>query len=151
MSYFSGARYAIANMLIVLPNALQGAMIGAFLYVLLLSIVRRHWIAAVLVVLFVCSVILSEAGTQGAWQTIVFATIAGVTTVLVFLRFGLLALATALSVNQILMIVPLTLDLSQPHATVSSLALLAVAGLATWAFHISRAGEGMFRRLLSPA
>jgi hypothetical protein len=149
MSYFSGTRYAVANMLVVLPNALQSAMVGAFLFVVLLAIVRRQWIAAMLVLLFVCSVILSEMGTA-AWPALVVGVVAGGATVAVFLRFGLLALATALAVNQILQVVPLTLDLTQPHAAVSSLALLAVAGLAVWAFYISRAGEGMFRRLLAP-
>ena len=151
MAYFVGARYAISNILIVLPNAIQGAMIGAFLYVVLLSIVRRHWIAGGLVLLFVCGVILAEAGEDFVWMTAAFAGIAGVTTVVVFLRFGLLALATALSVNQILQVVPLTLDFTQPHGVASALALLAVGGLAVWSFYTSRAGEGLFRRILSPA
>ena len=150
MAYFAGARFSIANMLVVLPTALQSAMIGAFLYVVLLSIVRRHWIAGGIVLLFVCSILLSEIGIL-RWQALTFGLLAGVVAVVVFLRFGLLAIATALAVNQILLIVPLTLDLSQRHATVSSLALIVVAGLATGAFVISRAGEGIFRRLLSPA
>jgi serine/threonine-protein kinase len=37
MAYFIGARYAIADIVRVLANALQGAMIGAFMYVLLLA------------------------------------------------------------------------------------------------------------------
>ena len=118
-------------------------MIGAFLYVVLLSIVRRTWIAGGLVLLFVCSVIVAEAGDDPVWMTVAFAGIAGVTTVVVFLRFGLLALATALSVNQILQIVPLTLDLTQPHGAASALAIATVGGLAAWAFSTSRAGEGM--------
>jgi hypothetical protein len=150
MAYFLGTRYALSSMLLVLPNAIQGAMIGAFLYVVLLSIVRRTWIAGGLVLLFVCSVILAEAGDDSVWMTMAFAGIAGVTTVVVFLRFGLLALATALSVNQILQVVPLTLDLTQPHGAASALALATVGGLGAWAFYISRAGEGMFRRFFSP-
>lgn len=151
MSYFVGARYAIADMLLVLPNALQSAMIGSFLYVVLLSIVRRQWIAAPLVLLFVCSVIVAELGADAVWLSIGFGSLVGVVAVVVFLRFGLLALATALAVNNVLQVVPLTNDFTQPHAGVSTLALLLVAALAAWAFYTSRAADGLFRRFALPA
>ena len=75
----------------------------------------------------------------------------GVVTMVVFVRFGLLAFATALYVSQALTIVPLTIDFSRPHAGVSTLALLMIASLAVYAFHVSRAGEGMLRRLMPQA
>jgi hypothetical protein len=151
MNYFISARYAIANILRVLPNALQSAMLGTFMYVVLLAVVRRRWIAATLVLLFIAGVILAEANSHHVWLVLALAVVIGGVTMFVFLRFGLLTLATALYVLQVLNAVPLTLDLSQPHAGVSTLALLIVAGMAIYAFHISRAGEGMFRRLLPPA
>jgi hypothetical protein len=150
MQYFVGARFAISNMVRVLPNALQAAMLGTFLYVVLLALVRRQWIAAALVLLFVCGIILAEAAGEDVWLALAFAAVLGVVTMMVFLRFGLLALATALYVNQVLNVVPLTVDLSRPHAGVSTLALVIVAAMALYAFHISRAGEGMFRRLVPP-
>jgi serine/threonine-protein kinase len=150
MQYFIGARFAIANMVRILPNALQTAMLGTFMYVVLLAIVRRPWIAVTLVFLFVCMLILTEAGDDSIWLALALATVLGVVTMFVFLRFGLLALASALYVTQVLDAVPLTIDLSRPHAGVSTLALGIVAALAIYAFSISRAGEGMFRRLLPP-
>ncbi len=151
MGYFIAARYAIATMLRILPNALQSAMLGTFMYVVLLAIVRRRWIAAALVLAFICAVILAEADSHHLWVVLTLAVVVSAVTMFVFLRYGLLTLATAFLVMQILNSVPLTLDLSRPHAGVSALALAIVAGLAVYAFHVSRAGDGLLRRLLPQA
>jgi eukaryotic-like serine/threonine-protein kinase len=148
MSYFVGARYAISHMIRVLPNALQGAMLAAFFYVVLLAIVRRQWIAATVVLGFVCAIILAEAGSSRVWLTLALAIVLGVVTVFVFLRYGLLALATALCVNQVLHVVPLTIDPSRPHAGSAAVAMLIVVALAVYGFRVSRAGDGLMRRLL---
>lgn len=66
----------------------------------------------------------------------------------VFVRFGLLALAAALAANQALHVAPLTLDLTRPSALASTLCILTVVTVALYAFHASRAGVGLFRRLL---
>jgi hypothetical protein len=147
MLYFVAARSAIGVMLRVLPNALQSAMLGTFMYVVLLALVRRRWLAAALVMAFICAVVLAEAGSQHVWIVFALAVVLSAVTIFVFLRFGLLTLATAFLVMQILNRVPLTLDLSRPHAGVSSLALLVVAGISLYAFHVSRAGEGLLKRL----
>jgi hypothetical protein len=146
MLYFIGARYAISSVLRVLPNSLQSAMLGTFMYVVLLAIVRRQWIAATLVLVFVCGVILAEAGGDSIWRSLALAAVLGVVTMFVFLRFGVLALALAFYVNQVLNVVPLTIDLTRPHAGISTLALLIVAAMALYGYYVSRAGEGLLRR-----
>jgi hypothetical protein len=151
MGYFIGARYALADMLRVLPNALQSAMLGTFMYVVLLAIVRRRWMAAALVLAFICGVILSETDSHHVWIILTLAVILSAVTIFVFLRFGLLTLATAFLVMQVLNTGPVTLDLSRPHAGISSLALLLVAALAVYGFHVSRAGDGLLRRLIPQA
>jgi hypothetical protein len=100
---------------------------------------------------FICGVILAESDLHHPWIVLSIAAVLSAVTIFIFLRFGLLTLATALYVMQILNTVPLTLDLSRPHAGVSSLALLIVAGVAAYAFHVTRAGEGLLRRLLPQA
>ena len=151
MDYFLGARYALSRMVRVLPNALQGAMLGTFFYVVLLAIVRRQWIAATVVLLFVTGLILAEAGEDSLWLTVTLAAVVGSVASFVFLRFGLLALATALYVNHVLHSVPLTADFTRPHAGISSVAILLVAALAVYAFHASGAGAGVLRRLVNTA
>ena len=149
MGYFMGTRYALSGLLRVIPNALQGAMLGAFLYVVVLALVRRQWAAWAVVLLVLGGVIFAEEGASGVWVPLVFAVMLGTVILGVFVRFGLLALAMALFVNQALQSVPLTLDLAQPHAAVSMLALGGVAALALGALYTSRAAEGTFRRLLA--
>jgi serine/threonine-protein kinase len=151
MDYFVGARYAIADLIRLVPNALQSAMLGTFFYVIALAIVRRRWIAATLVLAVVSGLVLAEVGGDAIWLSVGTAAVLGGVTMFVFVRFGLLAFATALYVSLVLSIVPLTLNPSRPHASVSMLALLVVATLAVYAFHVSRAGEGMLRRLLPQA
>jgi hypothetical protein len=151
MQYLVGARYAIANMLRMLPNALQSAMIGAFLYIVLFAIVRRHWIAGTLVLAMLCGIIFAEAGGERVWLSLLVVAVAGPVTIIVFLRFGLFAIATALWVNQLLQIIPLTADPSRPHAGVSALAMPIVMATAAYAFHVSRAGDGLLRRLVPQA
>jgi serine/threonine-protein kinase len=151
MQYFIGARYAIARMLGTMPNALQNAMLGTFMYVVLLAIVKRRWIAATLVLIFVCGVILAEAGADNVWFMLTLAAVLGGVTIFVFLRFGLLAIASALYVNQVLHLVPLTIDPTRPHGGIALLAMLVVAALGAYAFYISRAGDRLFRGLLPAA
>ena len=150
MAYFVGSRYAIADMLRVVANALQGAMLGTFMYVILRAIVRRQWLAATLVLVFLCGLFVADLDVRSIWFAFGRAALLGALLMIVFLRFGLLALASALYVNALLRSVPLTIDLSRPHAGVSTLAILLVAALALSAFRISGAGQGMFRRLFAP-
>jgi serine/threonine-protein kinase len=148
MSYFLGARFVVANMLMMLPNALQGAMLGTFMYVVLLAIVRRRWIAGTVVTLFVSAVVMAEGDGGNVWLTAVLAAVLGLGMMFVFLRYGLLAIASTLYVNQVLHLVPLTTDLSRPHAAVSTFAMLAVLALALYGFSVTGAGERLFRRLV---
>ncbi|HEV3484958.1 MAG TPA: hypothetical protein VG106_06100, partial [Vicinamibacterales bacterium] len=149
MAYFMGGRYAIADMLRVLANALQNAMLGTFTFVIVLAIVRRQWLAATLVLVLVCGLIVADADIRNIWFAVGRVAVLGALLIAVFLRFGLLALASALYVNAVLHAVPLTIDLSRPHAGVSTVAILLVAALAVYGFRVSGAGAGMFRRLFA--
>ena len=57
-------------------------------------------------------------------------------------------MAAALMINQAFFIVPLTADLTKPHAIVSTLTIVTLMAVAAYAFHISKAGDGLFKRLL---
>jgi hypothetical protein len=66
----------------------------------------------------------------------------------VFMRYGLFAFTVTMLTNQILANMPLTADLSRPNATIAVVTLLLVAAAAVYAFHVSRAGEGLLKRLV---
>ena len=144
-----GARYAVSGILRTLPNALQSAMVGTFAYVMLLALVRDRKVAAAGIMLLLALVIVAEdGGSIRSLGVVTLALLLAVPFIFVFLRFGLLALAAALMTNQVLQIVPLTADPTKPHAAVSALAIAVLVALAGYAFHTSRAGEGLFKRLM---
>jgi tRNA A-37 threonylcarbamoyl transferase component Bud32 len=149
LTYFLGLRFPVSSVIRVIPNALQTAMVVAFLYVLLLSIVRRPPIAWAIMIITIGGVIFAEDGGTNVWFPLIFGAILGSVVLFAFVRFGLLTLATTFFVNQVLHSVPVTLDLSQPHAAASVLVLTVVGGLALGALYTSRAASGLFKHLLA--
>jgi hypothetical protein len=150
-AYLLGAQHSVSWLLRVLPNALQIAMIGTFMYVVLLAIARRRSVAIGILAALFSAVVVSEGGDEKLWVTVLFAAMLVIPLLYAFIRYGLLALATSMAVNQALQIAPLTLDLTKPHALASSMAIILVGGLAAYAFYISRAGGGMLRRFVPSA
>jgi hypothetical protein len=150
VNYLLGFRYTLSTMLRLIPNALQTAMLATFAYVVMLTIVRRRWIATALVLALLGGIIVAESGDDPVWTALVFAALIGGPAMFVFQRYGLLAIATGLLANFLIKSVPLTTDLTRPHAGAASFAILLLCAAAVYAFSISRAGEGMFRRLVPP-
>ena len=66
----------------------------------------------------------------------------------VLLYSGLLSLAVAFLVSQVLNNAPLTLDLSAPHASGALWAMFLVVGLTLFGYYASRKGQPLFGRLL---
>jgi hypothetical protein len=149
LTYLLGLRFPVSSIVRVVPNALQTAMVVAFLYVLLLAVVRRQWIAWTIMIVTIGGVIFAEDGGQNFWFPLVLGAVLGSVVLFAFVRFGLLTLATTFLVNQMLHSVPVTLDLSQPHAAASTLALALVGGVALAALYTSRAADGLFKRILA--
>ncbi len=151
VNYLLGFRYVLSTMLRRIPNALQTAMLATFAYVVILTIVRRRWIATALVLALLVGIIVAESGDEPVWTALLFAALIGGPAMFVFQRYGLLAVATGLLVDFLIRSVPLTTDLTRPHAGAASFAMLLLFGAAIYAFSVSRAGEGMLRRLVPPA
>jgi serine/threonine-protein kinase len=149
VQFLLGARYAVSGILRTLPNSLQAAMMGTFAYVMLLAIVRSRRVAAAGIMLLLTLVILVEdGGSLRSFGVVILALVLAAPFIYVFLRFGLLATAVALMTNQMLQIVPLTADPTKPHAAVSAMAFALLVVGAGYAFHTSKAGEGLFKRLM---
>jgi tRNA A-37 threonylcarbamoyl transferase component Bud32 len=148
VNYLFGNRYTIGAMLLTFPNALQVAMIGTFLFVLLLALVRRRSVAAAIVGVPFGGLIVFATSQAGLLVGILFAVASVGTVIFVFLRYGLVGIAVTLMTTQALNIVPITADLTKPHALGSATVLITVVAVAVYAFRISGAGNGMFRRLV---
>lgn len=68
-----GARHTLSWLLRILPNALQGAMVATFAYVVLLALVRSRLITIGIISLLFIGVVLSEGSADELWATVVFA------------------------------------------------------------------------------
>jgi hypothetical protein len=145
--YLLGAQHAISLLLQLVPNALQVSMVGTFAYVMLRALTGRDWIATFIAVALFSAVVMAEE-SDAKWAGLVLGLALSGPVLFVFLRYGLLSLASLLLVNQALNAVPLTADLSRSHAGVSAITALLIVAVAAHAFHASRAGDGLLRRFL---
>jgi hypothetical protein len=117
------------------------------LYVVLRRLLRRPWLAAVLVMTLLALVIGAENGVDDrAALAIVVAM--GVLMLLPLVRFGLLPFAVSFFSRQVLVDCTLTSDLGAWYATPTWIVGGTIVGLAILAFKHSRAGVPTFGRLL---
>jgi serine/threonine-protein kinase len=125
-------------------SAVLFAMVYLFMLVLFRVILRTSWLAVPVWCLLVGLPVL---GQHPAVEVFAGATRALVL-LLVLTRGGLLALATALFYMFILFEMPFTLDFSAWYAPRALPVVVALAGLALFAFHTSLAGKPLFGRAL---
>ena len=136
------------------PRAVAGHLIGAsavsmlialgfaLLFFLLRAVLRKEWLAAGAFVLFVTlTVVLLAQG--GGLIAAAFGLVKAAALILVFLRFGLLALIFCNYFAHFLEF-PLTTDSSAWYAGTSLFLLLVLASIAVYGFRIALAGHPMF-------
>jgi serine/threonine-protein kinase len=150
-THLFGVRHGLSMLLRIVPNALQSTMVATFLYVVLLGLIRSRAITLGVIGAIFIAVIFSEDSGEEPWLTLLFGGLLVGPVLYLFVRFGLLALVAALVTNQALKVVPLTLDLTRPYAGTSVLCVAVVLAASAYAFYISRAGDGLFRRLMPQA
>ena len=104
-------------------------------------VVRRDWLA---VVLFTAVFTQINTTINDGVMTYVFVAMVQMVSVLVVLRFGLLAMMTAQLVQQALIKFPVTTSLSEWYAPSGLVGLGIALGLAVVAFYISLGGQSLF-------
>lgn len=149
LQYLNGVPSVLAQWLNVMIGALQGALAVALIFLVLRLFLRRPRLA--LITGFLVLIVLMNGGTfiSGNWFDR-FNNL-GFTILITFVihRFGLLAMATALFVDNIMTDVPLTTNLSAWWSTPTTLSLALLIGLAAFAYYAARAGQPLFGRVLS--
>ena len=130
---------AVASHLANPAVAMFFALAIAMLYFLLRAVLRKEWLAASAFVLFFAVPSFLDGGPiSGA-----FALVVAAAEILVFLRFGLLALVFSNIFGHSLQF-PLTADPSAWYAGTSLFLLVVLAGVAVYGFVIALAGRPMF-------
>jgi hypothetical protein len=147
---FAGIRYAVAWLLVQTQNAVVLSMVILVVLLLARLMLRRTWAAIGVVLLLSAglSLIMSMATTMPIgfriFASVTFTLIAGAMFICM-LRFGLLSVIGGLFLLNTLQWVPLTWDLSKWYAGAGLVSVVAVLGVAGWAFYISLAGQKLFR------
>jgi len=141
--YLIGGRYALGAWLFHIPGAIQGTLLFFFLLFVLRVLLRKEWLAGIVFVAIWAT--MKTLGSDYPWidgstWTLLYAVAA-----IVVFRFGFVALAVGLFVTDMLLNVPLTLDLSAWYAGNTLLPLLIIAGLAVWGFYSALAGQKLWK------
>ena len=147
---FAGIRYAIAWLLVQIQGAVVMSMV--ILVVLLLARLLLRRTSAAIGVVLLLSLLLSGIMSMATTMPIGFRVFGSVTFMLIagatfacMLRFGLLSVIAGLFLLNALRWAPLTWDLSERYAGAGLVSVVAVFGVAAWAFYISLAGQRLFR------
>jgi hypothetical protein len=112
-----------------------------FVFFLLRLLLRKEWLAAVaLVTLMTLPVLFAENPVSNAIGSVVIFGLA----LLILTRFGLLALAMALVLNNVLLAYPITGHLSAWYAEPTILVFVLILALALFSFYTSTAGKARF-------
>ncbi len=141
--YLTGGRQALGTWLAQIPQSIIVTLVFFFVLFGLKVVLRNDWVAAVaFVALYALPRGLSSSHMAIELPTwILIYAIA----VLVVVRFGLVPLAVGAFTVDMLLNVPLTLDVSAWYFANSFLALLSIAALATWGFYQSLGGAPIWR------
>jgi protein kinase-like protein len=134
-------------------GALQGALLIAFIFVVLRLVLRRGWLAAIGGTIAMMALVENGVALTGTWfDTALYTAIAGIITLAVY-RFGLLVMAVMYFTDNMATTVPLTLHASAWWATSSNLTIALLIGLACFGYDAARAGQpllGKIESMVSP-
>jgi serine/threonine-protein kinase len=150
VSWLEGVRLMLANVSALVFSATFNSLWITFGIVAVNLIVRRMWITAVVMTLFL---LVTSAGniaeSPAVWLALAVNVAVVVAIMFVIMKLGLLATIVMFFVNFILSSAVLTLDTTRWFFPTSATLLLMVASLAAYGFYASRAGEPLLgRRIL---
>ena len=148
LQFLIGTSSSVSTLLRMVPNALQNGMLTTLVFVVMLMLVKRAWLAAVIAGLMFGFLVTGEMGTDYLLANIGFAIAVTAVYMVTLLYFGLLAQTMAFLINFILGQGALTADFSKLYATTSIWLLLLVAGIALSGFYASRAGQPLLGTFL---
>ena len=141
--FLEGARVTASWWLSNVVGSILGTLIFFFILVILRVIVRNRWLAAALfIVIFTVPHILSS--DHPLIETPVWIIVYAIAAIAV-VRFGLIVLATATFLANVLLNLPFTLDFSDLYAASSLCVLLSFVALAAWGFYTSLAGQHLWK------
>jgi serine/threonine-protein kinase len=140
--YLMGGRMTLGSFVAQIPGAIQGTLLFFIILAALRSMLRNRWAAAAGFVVIFTS--LKALGSSHPVLEIVTAVPVYGIAAFSLVRFGLMSLAVAVFVANIMLNVPITLDFSRWYATTAMSVPVAVLALAVFAFYTALAGQKLF-------
>ncbi len=142
-NYFMGGRAVIGTWLWHLAMSLQVTLVFFFVMFILRVLLRKPWLAA-LAFVAVWTAIKTFDTHHLLLDIATFAAIYAIAAFVV-LRFGFVSLAVGAFVADLLVNIPITLDLSMWYMSGSLFVLATVCGLAVWGFYTSLGGQKVIK------
>jgi Protein kinase domain len=136
-----GARQAASFFLFRQAEAIFSAVIVMSFFVLLVSVLRRKWLAAVALGLVNIAAYLSGENLMVELPSALLSTVLFIVLVI---RFGLVSLAVSQLVSSLLSYSPITFDFSQWYAARGLFALALFVGIALYGFRIALGRRPVF-------
>jgi serine/threonine protein kinase len=141
--YLMGGRSTLGNWVQQIPGAIQGTLLFFIILIALRSLLRHPWAgAAGFVVIF--TTLKSIGSSHPPLEMTNGILIYGIAAFAV-VRFGLITLAIAVFVANILLNAPVTLDFSRWYATTAMTVPLGILGLGIWAFYTALGGQKLIK------
>jgi serine/threonine-protein kinase len=138
-----GLRQAIAAVAGIHVEELVAVLLGILMLLVMRLLLRRTWIALGVVIALTLALFNPGSGHPAPWLIglLVLATVHW----LVLFRFGLLPVVLGTTVGKVLLVLPLTYDLTAWYGYVTVVVLCVTVGVAVWGFWIALAGRPLFR------
>jgi serine/threonine-protein kinase len=136
-----GVRPALGALLFYILFFLLFSLLIFFLLFLLRLLVRKDWIAALIVVLVGAG---TNTSGEDAVPTFLAAAVIWISIVLVLKKFGLLALIVGFVVQNILSVFPTTSHMSRWYSSAGLAGIVVIALAAAYGFYTALAGQPLF-------
>lgn len=142
-AYLTGTREALSAWMSRIPETILTTFICFFALFILRVVLRRNWLAGTIFAAIFATI--ASLGSDRFFLTaIALVLVFGIIAFLIF-RVGVVALATAIFVNNLIGNVPFTLDSSVWYFPNTLFPLLSVVALAIWGFYTALAGQKLWK------
>jgi hypothetical protein len=138
-----GGRSTLGALLTQIPGAIQGTLVFFIILIALRSLLRHPWAgAAGFVVIFTT---LKSLGSSHPLLEMTNGVLIYGIAAFALVRFGLITLAVAVFVANIMLNVPVTFDFSRWYASSAMTVPLGVLVLGIWGFYTALGGQKLFK------
>ena len=141
--YLMDGRSTLGALLTQIPGAIQGTLVFFILLIALRSLLRNPWAGAAGFVVILTA--LKSLGSSHPFFDMTTSVLVYGIAAFALVRFGLITLALAVFVANVMLNVPVTFDFSRWYASNAMIVPLGVLALGIWGFYAALGGQKLFK------